>query len=55
LPGKPVHHALPDTHGGIDAGGDSALDITQGIVSQHLVIPDMHADGRQGGEIPEQG
>jgi hypothetical protein len=52
---KAVHHALPDIHGGVDAGGDSALDIKQGTVSQHLVIPDMQADRRQAGKVSEQG
>jgi len=42
----PVRHALPHVDAGIDASGNSALDVPSRIVQQHFIAPDMHADRR---------
>jgi hypothetical protein len=49
-----VDHTLPDIHSSVDTRGDGTLDIAQRIVSEHLVISDMHANRGQDSEAAEQ-
>lgn len=44
-------HAFPHFRRGIDARRRSARDVMEGIIEQHLVIADVHANGRKIGQV----
>jgi hypothetical protein len=44
-------HAHPHVQRGIDARRDGTLHIATRIVEQHFIVPDVHADRGQRGQI----